>query len=128
MLILILLLAGLGITVALASLRRNNDGGDEQPIVQKADCASCDGQQEKCEQVCMMEAAVADIEYFDDEDLDKFRGRASDAYTDEEAEEFREVLYTMHPHEAKDWNRSLILRGLNVPDQVKDELLMMISD
>ena len=48
-------------------------------------------------------------------------------YTDEEAEEFANVLYTMQPQEAKGWNRSLILRGINVPNQVKDELIAVIE-
>ncbi len=35
----------------------------------------------------------------DDEELDRFAGRAADNYTDEEVEEFSEVLYTMQPEE-----------------------------
>ena len=68
-----------------------------------------------------------EVEYYDDEELDRFRGRQSDQYTDKEAEEFAEVLYTMQPHEAKGWNRSLILRDINIPDQIKDELIAMIE-
>ena len=74
-----------------------------------------------------MEAAVKPIEYFDDEELDVFKGRSSDKYTDEEVEMFAEVLYTMRPDEVVSWNRSLILRGINVPDQIKDELVMMMD-
>lgn len=75
----------------------------------------------------MMEAAVKPIEYFDDEELDIFKGRSSDKYSDEEVEMFAEVLYTMRPDEVVSWNRSLILRGINVPDQIKDELVMMMD-
>ena len=75
----------------------------------------------------MMEAATKPIVYFDDEELDRYRHRPSDCYTDEEAEEFAEVMYTMRPEEVKDWNRSLSLREINVPDQIKDELIMMID-
>ena len=74
-----------------------------------------------------MEASVKGIEYYADEELDAFRGRPSDAYTDAEVEEFSEVLYTMRPEEVKGWNRSLILRGINLPDQIKDEVIMMIE-
>ena len=74
-----------------------------------------------------MEAATKPIVYLDDEELDRYRNRPSDCYTDEEAEEFAEVMYTMRPEEVKDWNRSLILREINVPDQIKDELIMMID-
>lgn len=92
------------------------------------DCGGCDGTDTKCEQECMMEAATKDIEYFDDEDLDRFARRPSSEYTDDEAEEFREVMFSMKPTEVKDWNRSLILREINVPDQVKDELLMLLQE
>ena len=33
----------------------------------------------------------------------------------------------MRPQEAKGWNRSLILREINVPNQIKDELITMIE-
>ena len=75
----------------------------------------------------MMEAAVKDIEYFDDEELDVFKGKLSNEYTDEEAEMFTYVMETMNPKEVKDWNRSLCLRGINVPDQIKDELFMLME-
>ena len=75
----------------------------------------------------MMEAAVKEIEYFDDEELDDFRERRSDNYTDEEAEIFREILYTMRPDEVKDWTRSLTLRQISLPDQVKDEVFVMME-
>ena len=48
-------------------------------------------------------------------------------YTDEEVEEFSEVLYTMHPEEVAGWNRSLILRGINLPNQIKDEVISFLS-
>jgi hypothetical protein len=93
-----------------------------------ADCASCSGDNAKCEQTCLMEAAVKAPEYFDDEELDRFSGRESSAYTDEEAEEFRGIMETMRPEEVKAWNRSLILRGVNMPDQIKDEFIMLAED
>lgn len=43
----------------------------------------------------MLEAATKPIEYFDDEELDAFKGRPSDKYTDEEIERFAEVLESL---------------------------------
>ena len=76
----------------------------------------------------MLEAAVRDVEYYDDEELDKYRGRDSADYTDNEAEEFAEVFYTMRPSDVQGWNRSLILRQINLPNQLKDEVIMVIND
>ena len=94
----------------------------------KPTCDTCNGDDSRCEQECMLEAATKQVEYFDDEDLDRFAGKPSDSYSEEEVEEFREVLYTMQREEAKAWNRSLILRQVNVPDQLKDELIMMMEE
>lgn len=101
-----------------------NDG---YVVTTKPTCDTCNGEDSRCEQECMMEAATKPIEYYDDEELDRFALRPSDSYTDEEAEVFREVLYTMKPDDVKGWNRSLILRGINVPNQIKDELTLMVE-
>lgn len=101
-----------------------NDG---YVVTTKPTCDTCNGEDSRCEQECMMEAATKPIEYYDDEELDRFALRPSDSYTDEEAEEFREVLYTMKPDDVKGWNRSLTLRGINVPNQIKDELTLMVE-
>lgn len=106
---------------------KKKEGAPDVVMPTSGDCSSCDGTDDKCEQVCMMEAATREIEYYDDEELDRFRGRQSNQYTDEEAEEFANILYTMQPQEAKGWNRSLILREINVPNQIKDELITMIE-
>lgn len=101
-----------------------NDG---YVVTTKPTCDTCNGEDSRCEQECMMEAATKPIEYYDDEELDRFALRPSDSYTDEEAEEFREVLYNMKPDDVKGWNRSLTLRGINVPNQIKDELTLMVE-
>ena len=72
-----------------------------------------------------MEAATKPAEYYDDEELDAFRGRRSDEYNDEEATMFAEVLETLRPDEVRPWSRSLIVRGINMPDQIKDEFIAL---
>lgn len=122
---LIAILAALGIVAAIIGKIQHNKDGEPDVIVTKASCASCDGVNIKCEQECMMEAATKDIVYFDDEELDVYKGRPSDKYTDEEAGQFGEIMYTMRQEEVKEWNRSLIIRGINMPDQLKDEFIML---
>ena len=135
-LILALIIAG-AITALLTWIFSR--GKEESPIIQPpaGDCGSCDGGDERCEMECMMEAATQAIEYYEDEELDDFRGRTSDSYTEQEVERFAEVLYTLRPEEVvlytlrpeevKGWNRSLTLRGINIPDSLKDELLLMMG-
>ena len=127
--ILLLALVALGLLAArLGRLSRKTENNEPEVVqADAASCATCNGEDERCEQECMLEAAVKAIEYYDDEELDQYRGRPSDGYTDSEAEEFADVLYTMKPEEVKGWNRSLILRQINLPNQLKDEVIMMMK-
>ncbi len=125
---LIIALFALGLISALIGLLSHRKGEEEEPLKEGVSCNTCNGENTKCEQECMMEAATKEIEYYDDEELDRFKGRASDAYTDEEVEEFANVLYTMRPEEVTGWNRSLILRGIHLPDPIKDEVIGFLSE
>lgn len=128
MLYLVLALIVAGVITALLTWLFSR-GKEESPVVRPpaGDCGSCDGGDERCEMECMMEAATQAIEYYEDEELDDFRGRASDSYTEQEVERFAEVLYTLRSEEVKGWSRSLTLRGINIPDSLKDELLLMMG-
>ena len=99
----------------------------EAPPVVEADVECC-GQHEVCEKDSLLAAVSKRIEYYDDEELDRFRGRASDDYTDEEVEEFREVMFTCKDEEVAGWCRSLQLRGIELPDELKDELFLIIGE
>ena len=125
--VLLLSLLVLGVLAAVWSRVSSSGDDDTDAIVTRPTCATCNGEDTRCEQECMMEAATREVEYYDDEELDRFKGRPSDCFTDDEAELFREILMTMPQSDVKGWNRSLILRGINVPDQIKDELLLMID-
>ena len=85
----------------------------------------CCGQHEVCEKESLR-TRVQDIDYYEDEELDRFRGRT--AFNEEEVEEFREVLYTMRTDEVAGWLRSLELRQVPLPDELKDEVLLIIGE
>lgn len=125
---LILLLSILLLGIIVGAFAYFTKGGNEQPVDPTPTCATCTGEDSRCEQECMLEAAVKDIEYYDDEQLDKYKGRPSDRYDDDEIEEFADVLYTLKQHDVAGWNRSLILRGVNIPDQLKDDLMALLTD
>lgn len=127
MLILVAILILLGVVTGVMALVMHRKDRSEPPVVEQATCATCNGDNDKCEQECMMEAATQPIEYFEDEELDAFRGRPSDAYDDDEKQQFADVLYTMRQDEVAAWCRSLTLRGINLPNALKDEVVMMIE-
>ena len=122
LLIALFVLAVFAAAIGLLSRDKEGEGVKAEPS-----CATCSGDDARCEQDCMLEAAVKEIEYYDDEHLDKYAGRSSDSYTDEEIEEFEEVMYTLQPEDVAGWNRSLILRNVNIPDCLKDELIALLE-
>lgn len=121
-------LVGLGVMVALGSWLMRRPGEEDTVAEASGDCSTCSGSSPSCEQTCMMEAATREVEYFDDEELDRFSGRAPEDYADSEVAEFAEVLYTLRSEDVKPWSRSLVLRGINVPNALKDELFMMMGE
>ena len=99
----------------------------EVPDIVEADVECC-GQHETCEKDSLLAAVSKGIEYYNDEELDRFRGRYSDEYTENEVEEFREVMLTCKDDEVAGWCRSLQLRGIELPDDLKDELFLIIGE
>lgn len=87
----------------------------------------CCGQHLVCEKTGL--SPVGDeIIYYDDEELDRFAGREPESYSDDEREEFRDVLLTLIPEDVAGWARSITLRKIELPSDVKDELLMIVSE
>jgi len=90
---------------------------------------ACCGRHATCEKDSLLNTFVKkEVDYFDDEELDQYKGRAADSYTDKEADEFREVFYTMMDEDKPRWIRSLLQREIEVPNQMKDEVFMMVNE
>lgn len=88
---------------------------------------TCCGAHEVCEAETLL--AMSDkIIYYDDEELDAYRGLGPDDYSDEQIDEFREILLTLQTHEVAGWLRSLNLRKIELPSEIRDEALMIVSD
>lgn len=123
----ILALVLLGIIAGVASWLHYRKAPKEEPIVNPADMECC-GQHEVCEKESLLAAISKQIEYYDDEELDRYKGRGENEYTEEETEEFRNVLYTMRSEEVAGWVRSLQLRQVNLPNDVKDEVFLIVGE
>lgn len=125
MLYLVISLVLLGVFCAVLGFISHKKGESQEVVIGKGDCSSCTDDSPNCEQLCMLKASTEPVEYFDDEELDVYKGRPSDNYNEEETAQFAEVLETLKPGEVKAWNRSLILRGINMPDGIKDEYVSL---
>ncbi len=88
----------------------------------------CCGQHATCERDSLLAAVSKDIIYYDDEELDAFKGIASDEYTPEQTEQFAQIFYELKEVEVAGWCRSLQLRGLELPEDLKDEVLLVVRE
>ena len=87
----------------------------------------CCGAHEVCENESLL-ATNAKIIYFEDEELDAFKDRDPESYTDEEISQFDEVFMTLRENELVDWLKSLQLRHVPLPECIKEQALMIISE
>ena len=133
--ILILALVGVALFGLVAgyfynrNIQKKIDRGElkEAPPVVDVDSECC-GQHQICEKESLLAAVSKKIEYYDDEELDRFKGRQDNEYSDEEIDEFREIMFTMKEEEVAGWSRSLQLRGIELPDELKDELFLIVGE
>lgn len=112
------------------SIRNRIDEGELEafPDIQQIEDMECCGQHEMCEKESLLAAVSKQIEYYDDEELDAYRGIQADAYTPEQIEQFREVLYTMKETDVAGWVRSLMLRSVELPVELKDEVFLIVGE
>lgn len=133
--ILILALVGVALFGLVAgyfynrNIQKKIDRGElkEAPPVVDVDSECC-GQHQICEKESLLASVSKKIEYYDDEELDRFKGRQANEYSDEEIDEFREIMFTMKEEEVAGWSRSLQLRGIELPDELKDELFLIVGE
>ncbi len=140
MLILVLSIILLGIIAFISGVRRHRKLREqllkgeikEMPeIHQVTDCGADECSLETtgyCSQDCHRPHLKEEVDYYDDEELDRFRGMEADAYTDEDVEAFREVLYTMLPTDVEGWTQSLQQRCIQMPSAIRDEVIMILEE
>lgn len=106
-----------------------SDGQDVEKSEEESagDDSECCGMHIVCEKTSL--SPVSDeIIYYDDDELDRFKGRNQDDYDQEEIDEFQDVLLTLLPDDIPGWARSLQLRQIEPPREIREELLMMVRE
>ncbi len=124
-------MVAVGLPLYLMERRYQATHRDEPKVETAAPAAAeseCCGLHITCEKDSLMAAVSREIEYYDDEELDAYRGTAADAYTDAAIEEFRDVMLTLRPEEIAPWARSIQLRGVELPTAVREELVMIVAE
>ena len=100
----------------------------EESCDQQIDDEVCCGMHLTCEKDSLLASIDEEIVYYDDEELDEFKGRSPEEYTSNEIEQFREVLLTLLPQDIAGWARSIQMRGISLPSEIREELLMIVAE
>ena len=116
-----------GILLYLFDRRQRLKSPEDEPVYNEPEEACC-GMHVTCEKDSLLASVSREIVYYDDEELDAFKGRGADEYNEREIEQFRDVLLTLLPQDIAGWGRSVQLRGIELPASVRDELLMIVAE
>lgn len=122
----IILLALLFVAVLLATLqmrriRVRTEGTTEEIKMCDVTGDACMGG-EYCHIHRRLKAELLSPTYYEDEELDRFRGRRPEDYTPEESREWEEVLTTLRDEEVQGWVTSIHRRGLFFPTALRERL------
>lgn len=127
--LILLLLAAVVLLTLVGTLifsKKSGDGTSVETSIKNSDPECC-GAHEICDKETLLSASD-EIIYYEDEELDKYAGIAPEELTPEIGDEFREILYTMQEDEVAGWLRSLQLRNIQLPYDVRDEALMIVAE
>ena len=106
---------------------------DERPIANSEASESrneddgCCGEHLVCERETLLQTN-AKVEYYDDEELDQLTGIAAEDYTDEQYQMIREVFNTLTASDVPGWVRSIQLRNIQLPLDIREEALLIVVE
>jgi hypothetical protein len=87
----------------------------------------CCGEHLVCERETLLQTSPVP-EYYDDEELDSLAGISPENYTDEQEEAVRAVFSSLQEEDVPGWCRSLQLRNISLPADVREEALMIVRE
>lgn len=87
----------------------------------------CCGEHLVCERETLLQTN-AKVEYYDDEELDTLSGIPAEEYTQEQYQMIREVFDTLQAKDVPGWVRSLQLRNIQLPLDIREEALLIVVE
>ena len=123
-LIIILVLFGLILMLTTYFSRRKKTGETEITINEDGECC---GAHEVCDRESLL-SADGSIEYFDDENLDVLADVQPDKFTEDQLNQLSEVFYTLRESDVAAWLRSLQIRRIQLPLELREQALLIVSE
>ena len=87
----------------------------------------CCGEHLVCERETLLQTN-AKVEYYDDEELDALAGIVAEEYTEEQYQMIREVFNTLQAKDVPGWVRSVQLRNIQLPLDIREEALLIVVE
>jgi len=98
--------------------------GESQPTARPEGCC---GEHLVCERETLLQTN-AKIDYYDDEELDALAGVDPSEFTTEQHQAIREVFSTLQEADVPGWCRSLQLRNITLPPDIREEALLIVRE
>ena len=126
MLILILSLVALGLILLITTYfqRRNKTQEPEVYIEPQGECC---GAHAVCENETLLSANDLII-YFDDEELDVLSDIMPENFTNDQLKLLSDVFFTLKESDVAGWLRSLQMRRIQLPFELREQALMIVSE
>ena len=100
----------------------------ETPVVETKEIPDdCCGAHAVCERDTLL-TKTDEIIYFDDEELDQLSGVRADSMTDSQRTMVEEVFFTLREQDVAGWLRSLQLRNIELPDDIREQALFIVAE
>ena len=103
-----------------------SEAADSRETASDSDDGCC-GEHLVCERETLLQTN-AKVEYYDDEDLDALIGIPAEDYTAEQYQMIREVFDTLQSKDVPGWVRSIQLRNIQLPLDIREEALLIVVE
>lgn len=135
----LILFVALGIAILIVfeirarKQKKNNSEHDEHPTTNsettdnRNEDDGCCGEHLVCERETLLQTN-AKVDYYDDEELDTLSGIPAEQYTQTQYQMIREVFDTLQAKDVPGWVRSIQLRNIQLPLDIREEALLIVVE
>ncbi|MDO9634954.1 MAG: phospholipase [Paludibacter sp.] len=123
--LIIILVVGAAVLMLFTYLNRKKK--QEEVEVNYEMNEECCGAHEVCDKDSLL-TPDCEIVYYDDEELDELARLNPSDYTKTQRNQLSEVFYTLKESDVAGWLRSLQLRSIALPDDIKEQALMIVRE
>ena len=114
------------VVLVLTEIRERQKAKNQEPkAVSRPD--GCCGEHLVCERETLLQTN-AEIVYYDDEELDQLADIPPEDFTPAQHQMMREVFETLREADIPGWCRSLQLRRISLPEDIREEALMIVRE